>query len=1418
MDSIWAEELDFANRLRECEERADVDIQTSSEILHNMAVLHMKRAPDKLSLLYSSALFVGAILRNPSKESKILKDVNYFNRVLLKHALAKRQDISLWQFSKEIYKGPVAKMRKQAEEALTAIKILTVDLNTGEEETEKESEKIKLVRKMMDDVAESYTDIMRKISNMCLEILGPPPCKFAHASMGSLPKREITPYSDLESFILLDNDVKKHKNYDKVLEYFRWYTVIFQIILINFGESPLRLMGIPSLNDFYFHSKAKDWFWDDVATCGIQFDSMRPLASKFPLGRRETEKRKWKTELIKTVKDMVKYVHSDEAIQNGYNLACMLTRTGFISGNESVYKKFVKRVQKNLIKEEKSNHKETIQMLKQIEGNLYDFSTNKILDDEIGAKVNIKKAVYRTVTIFIIAIGKLLNIESCSCYGIIEALKDLGYLSETAAHNLMFAVSVACEIRMKVYMSKSTQADMVLSGSPMKCSQDTTKVFDLIDAVGKYSIFTFFLIAHEFQRTIREILKCNGAMDVLKVHAMREKDLIIKIEVLHHFGLYKDALLFTKKIDHSQYRAHDNIPLYLMKGICSMHLGYYEDASEQFNVCLATVLSVPESDLPCAPAYIIYCQGKNKWLARKLTAAKKYLYEAREAFELNMEANSIDEGRENVYVSILSCIVSLHFSAGEYRIAYHDSQILLPLVLKYLNTDRAFFTLDLMKTSAISLKKVGRYKESVKLFQNVLDSYGSVVRENPHFKRKSPHSVFVVSIYSEISECYIELKEYGAAEDKCNEALKVIGQIVMEDDYDYAYVKFLLSQCHLKQSRYRKAAEVACEAFSVASQIDEAYTRSAVMMHAAVKVIFRSILPVCNNNLVSKDGYTDKDLQATLDCATKVYLILTENVAFSSKAFESDKSVLVRVIQRTIYELGHYENILQNCKHVFQLGLCSAEPSSFLQYLIDPVLSTPKLLDNAVKYSDDLVNIAKTCNIRDSISFPGALVILVGQLLHLNIQLGKSEDLLSKLESYLMQKLDKTLTVILHSTVKVATGAIDYFITPIKDDKVLQKCKVAVSLLINFATKVYCIVQSHENCDQSLANETAGLVNTIASCWMKFGDYEAGLKFYNEALSFQEESAKADFTYMGVSTILDNIGICLGRLDRLDEAKTYLKRALSVRDNRRRSIASQDKSIFQVKVRSAQCSFELQNYQEAASLACEAFHEGLGLETGVNRDQSMSTAAGIIIKSTLIVSVHSHSDSEKEKFPEEMVQSILENAETLAETLTDRSKQLGKSISASLEPLQYTIGNCYYVLKQYKQALRCFKKSLRNAKKQGESGDTEKSLLLNVSKSLIGLRQFKNAESYLQRFLSLENYVNKTNIVHHLHISHVHNLLSTCSLRQHKYFTACIQAYRAVKEAEITGNETLLKQVCKASSKVFLEVLNLSKHYSLELD
>ena len=142
-----------------------------------------------------------------------------------------------------------------------------------------EQNKVKDMKNLQEYIAKQYTSIMANIAGYCVDVKGKPPCRFCVVGLGSLARQEITPYSDFEHIIVLENK----KDFQQDIEYFKWFSIIFYIIIINVQETIIPSLMIESLNGKL--SVFKNGFFDTITTRGISFDGVMPHACKHPLGR-----------------------------------------------------------------------------------------------------------------------------------------------------------------------------------------------------------------------------------------------------------------------------------------------------------------------------------------------------------------------------------------------------------------------------------------------------------------------------------------------------------------------------------------------------------------------------------------------------------------------------------------------------------------------------------------------------------------------------------------------------------------------------------------------------------------------------------------------------------------------------------------------------------------------------------------------------------------------------------------------------------------------------------------------------------------------------------------------------------------------------------------------------------------------------
>ena len=458
MESFQIAERELAEELRKvCDNKGrEVNFNKSSQVFNDLGLLYKSKSPDKISLIQSAALLNAAIIRQPSNK-KFRTDLYDLCNHILKCANAENTKADLIKISLTAARK-IDDMRKYARNNLTNIE-LTTETNDNDLKLKKEEDYLGKVKFLQFKISEDYKHVMTFISQKCIEIMGLPPCKFVLVGMGSLARREISPYSDFEHVLILENIDLQEEHCLYIKEFYRWYSVLFHIIVINLQETDLYSVCITQLND---HSNpSQNWFYDNFTCRGISFDGMMPHACHFPLGKtQKTEKLPWTTELIQPVDEMVKYLSAKD-IKKGYKLGDLLTKTCYIDGDKTIYQQFLDKVRITLMQ---NAEEQQTSVMKQLEEDLDNFVLEKTLYMfTLDKSINIKQVVYRSITLFVSALGRLfeLDLNINSGFGIIDALQQNEVVSKCAAHRLSHAVAVACHIRLSYYMSRRKQDDYI---------------------------------------------------------------------------------------------------------------------------------------------------------------------------------------------------------------------------------------------------------------------------------------------------------------------------------------------------------------------------------------------------------------------------------------------------------------------------------------------------------------------------------------------------------------------------------------------------------------------------------------------------------------------------------------------------------------------------------------------------------------------------------------------------------------------------------------------------------------------------------------------------------------------------------------------------------------------------------------------
>ncbi|XP_066288193.1 uncharacterized protein [Branchiostoma lanceolatum] len=306
------------------------------------------------------------------------------------------------------------------------------------------------------------------LTDECIGKLGPLPCRNAFIGLGSQATGLVTPYSDLEFAILIEEG----KDDDDTRRYYLNLTHYLHLKVINLGETILPAMAIPSLNDFLSEDPEKDWFFDSVTPRGFAFDGFMPWASKTPFGRDET-KSKRSVSLIQTPAKLAEYQHLHIAVAEGYHLSDILRRVIYLTGDESLVGEYTDRVNKIF---DRSPARSRYSAELTLKDNLGQIENTEIT----GQLLDVKKEIYRFPSVAVDVLSICYGITIPSVWTMIEELHKTQRISHEDAHHLTVLISISAELRLRTYIVNRGQKDRMSPLTEMKIQLDKHDVDDTL--------------------------------------------------------------------------------------------------------------------------------------------------------------------------------------------------------------------------------------------------------------------------------------------------------------------------------------------------------------------------------------------------------------------------------------------------------------------------------------------------------------------------------------------------------------------------------------------------------------------------------------------------------------------------------------------------------------------------------------------------------------------------------------------------------------------------------------------------------------------------------------------------------------------------------------------------------------------------
>ncbi|CAH1249147.1 KLC1 [Branchiostoma lanceolatum] len=363
----------------------------------------------------------------------------------------------------EEHKRKLMQIRSECETKLDSIAKKYSSFANNQSDEERKREELAqgtAVRDLYCKIAEDMKTFVRDLLEECIRVVGAPhgDVTYAVVGLGSLAREGMTPYSDLEFAIL----VQEGNNTDDVRTYFQALTRYLHLKILNLGETILPAVGVKSLNDFTSPNPLDDWYHDSLTPRGFAFDGAMPWASKTPLGREQGVTDDQLKDLILIPSEMAA-LQTDPRALSWSHLREVLTCVTLIHGDPSLVEDY-ETLLRSILFEEDAQSGTTLGMrraTKNLTASLQEFKTDLSGMLSAGKLFQVKKEIYRMPSILLSSLGLFFGIRAKSSWEIIQVLHSKEVINVEAEHNLKVAVSIATQLRLQTYLSNAGQKDNI---------------------------------------------------------------------------------------------------------------------------------------------------------------------------------------------------------------------------------------------------------------------------------------------------------------------------------------------------------------------------------------------------------------------------------------------------------------------------------------------------------------------------------------------------------------------------------------------------------------------------------------------------------------------------------------------------------------------------------------------------------------------------------------------------------------------------------------------------------------------------------------------------------------------------------------------------------------------------------------------
>ncbi|WP_238578408.1 tetratricopeptide repeat protein [Neochlamydia sp. TUME1] len=641
------------------------------------------------------------------------------------------------------------------------------------------------VKELYYEIAKRIKTFFRHLAMQAFKTLGPAPCKYSMIGFGSLAREEMTPYSDLEFGILIQDDTIGNR------KYFKYLTTLIHLKIINLGETILPALNIPCLKAI--------GFFDGITPRGFAFDGegAEGKGCKTPFGNRQT------FELIQTPEKMAQYLAKDEQGKCWHrkepHLPLELLTFTHLLGNTELTEQYRQRIQENLnIPYQEGLNFTLRQYLAKCHLILEDMANFDPATDDSereGMLFRVKNDFYRFPHLALDRLALLKEVKAADTFNRIDQLNEQKFITDSAATKLKEWMSIALFMRLKTYSHYQSQKEIMNPLiKPFKFDEPALiqKQFaldqQLLEKIRKiYSIFIpFYQIFQKFLFEDEDSFKLSDLGDD---SAETQGNIALRLFQLEQA---KSCFILAKNENPKNTRILNKL------GIIYFKQKNLEQAAEHFKEALDIELELSEEKLPnmaCLYSNLgrIYKEHGN------LEQAMEY---TKQALAINIKLGGEDDSH------VASCydqLGSIYLAQGNLKQAAKHAKQALATDLKYFGENSVKVAIRYNNLGQIYDAK-GNLKQAAKYTKQSFAIDIQLFGEN--------HPVVALH-YNNLGQIYQKKGDLERATNYIKQALVINIKFFGENHHNVVEVYILLGQIYQKKGDLERAANYIKQALAI---------------------------------------------------------------------------------------------------------------------------------------------------------------------------------------------------------------------------------------------------------------------------------------------------------------------------------------------------------------------------------------------------------------------------------------------------------------------------------------------------------------------------------------------------------------------------------------------------------------------------